>query len=97
MKRYNPQCLGDVLRKLLEETSLQTRMEELKAAGLWEKIVGKEIAAQSSKPYVKNGLMQIGIPNASLRNELYINRSRLIQIINDTLGKAVIKEIKFTS
>lgn len=97
MDRKAPQSLGDVLRNLLEETSLQERMDELKAASLWEKIVGKHLAESTGKPYVKNGLMQIGVPNASLRNELNMNRSRLKQIINEHIGKETIKEIKFTS
>lgn len=97
MERQTPQSVGDVLRNLLEDTSLQTRMEELKAADLWSKIVGESISSQTSKPSVKNGTMQIGVPNAALRNELYINRSRLIEIINQNLGKKIIIEIRFTS
>ena len=97
MERHSPQSVGDVLRNLLEETSLQNRMDELKAIDLWDKIVGSNIASLTSKPFVKNGLMQIGVPNASLRNELHINRSRLRQLINDNFGKEIITEIRFTS
>lgn len=97
MERHSPQSVGDVLRNLLEETSLQNRMDELKAASLWSRIVGPDIASQSGKPFVKNGLMQIGVPNASLRNELRINRSKLIHIINQHIGKEIITEIRFTS
>lgn len=97
MERTAPQSVGDVLRNLLEETSLQNRMDELKAAELWAPLVGSHIASLTSKPLVKNGRMQIGVPNASLRNELNMSRSRLRQLINDTMGKEVITEIKFTS
>lgn len=97
MERQAPQSLGEVLRRLLEETSLQDRMDELKAAGLWQNVVGKALAAQCSKPLVKNGVMQIGVPNASLRNELQMNRSSLRALINKSIGKEIITEIKFTS
>ncbi|MCH5233552.1 MAG: DUF721 domain-containing protein [Muribaculaceae bacterium] len=97
MQRYTPQSVGDVLRDLLEETSLQDRMDELKAADLWPKIAGRGIADLTSRPNVKNGVMSIGVPNASLRNELHMNRSRLMKVINDTLGKNIITEIRFTS
>ena len=97
MQRHTPESVGDVLRNLLEETSLQQRMEELKAIEMWAKIVGPELASLTSRPAVKNGVMQVGVPNASLRNELLMNRSRLMQIINSTLGKQIIKEIRFTS
>lgn len=97
MERRSAQSIGDVLRDLLEETSLQGRMEELKAVSLWPKIVGSELASLTGKPQVKNGVMQIGVPNASLRNELHLSRTRLREIINEKIGKEIITEIKFTS
>lgn len=97
MERKIPQSVGDVLRNLLDETSLQGRMDELKAADLWPSVVGSQIASQCRKPVVRNGIMSIGIPNASLRNELHFNRSRMIAIINDMIGKKIIQEIKFVS
>lgn len=97
MKRYYPESIGDVLRQVLEETSLQNRMDELRAAGLWKSIVGDSLAVQCSAPLVKNGVMQIGVPNASLRHELMMNRTRLRALINQTIGKEIITEIKFTS
>ena len=97
MKRYSPQSLGDVLRDLLQETSLQNRMEELRAADLWKSVVGETLAALTSKPFVKNGIMSVGVPNPSLRNELHMSRSRLREIINSHIGKEIITEIRFTS
>lgn len=97
MKRYDPESIGDVMRNLLEESSLQGRMDELKAADMWPRVVGEYIAAQTSKPYVKKGIMSIGVPNASLRQELHMNRSRLCRHINNSFGKEIITEIKFTS
>lgn len=97
MQRYTPQSVGDVLRDVLEQTSLQNRMDELKAADMWRQVAGHGIAALTSKPTVKNGVMTIGVPNASLRNELMMNRTRLREIINKNIGKEVITEIKFTS
>ena len=89
--------MGDVLRALLEESELSGRMDELKAAGLWSQIAGKSIAAECRKPVVKNGVMTIGVRNASLRNELMMSRSQLITLINRQVGKEIIKEIRFIS
>lgn len=97
MQRYSPESVGEVLRNLLEETSLQERMDELKAAAMWESVVGEQLAKLTSRPSVKNGVMSVGIPNASLRHELMMSRSSLRKLINKNLGKEVITEIKFTS
>ena len=97
MDRKIPESVGDVLRNFLESTSLQHRMEELQAASNWASIVGDHIASLTSKPAVKNGVMQVGVPNASLRNELHMHRSRLKELLNQSIGKDIIKEIRFTS
>ena len=97
MEKKNPESVGDVLRSMLEQTDLQHRMDELKAADLWPYITGPDIAAECSKPVVKNGLMTIGVKNASLRQEMHMNRSRIIEIINSHLGKEIITEIRFIS
>lgn len=97
MKRHTPQSIGEVLRNLLEESSLQNRMDELNAVNLWSGIVGNEIASLSSRPQVKKGVMYVGVPNAALRNELNMSRSRIQEIINSKIGKPVITEIRFTS
>lgn len=97
MERHSPQSVGDVLRTLLEETSLQNRMDELKAADMWATIVGPSISELTSKPLVKKGIMSVGVPNASLRNELHMSRTSLRELINKNLGKETIKEIRFTS
>lgn len=97
MDRKAPQSVAEVLRKLLEDSMLSQRMEELQAADLWPKVAGRNLAELTSRPFVKNGVMQIGVPNASLRHELTMNRSQLRHIINKTLGKEVITEIRFTT
>ena len=97
MDRKAPQSVGDVLRDILEQTLLQQRMDELKAADHWPAIVGPQMAGQTSRPLVKNGIMQIGVPNASLRNELHMHRSALRDAFNAFIGKEIIKELKFTS
>lgn len=95
MERRHPQSIGDVLRDLLNETSLQGRMDELKAVDLWPRVAGESIAQECRKPTVKSGIMIVGVPNASLRQELYINKTRLRKIINGLIGKEIIKEIRF--
>ena len=97
MERKHPQTIGDVLRDLLNETSLQGRMDELKAADLWPRVAGEAIARECRRPMVKNGLMTVGVPNASLRQELYLNKTRLKEIINSLIGKEIITEIRFIS
>lgn len=95
MKRFEPQSVGDVLRQTLQEGGMTDRLYETRAAALWPTIVGAEIARQSSRPLVSKGIMTIYVKVAPLRQELNMSRSSLIKIINDSLGREVIKDIYF--
>ena len=95
MKRAKPESIGEVLRNLLEESSMQAKLDELKAAGIWKTIVGEEIAGICRKPDVASGIMTIGVPNAPLRHELMMNRTQLRHAINNRIGVEIIKEIRF--
>lgn len=97
MERIDPQSIGDVLRLAFQENCMQDRLDECKAADLWQAVVGPELASKCRRPFVRNGLMTVGVPNAALRNELLMNRSSLRNAINHTIGKETITEIRFTS
>ena len=95
MKRIEPESIGDVLRQTLQEQGLTDRLNETKAIALWPAVVGPEIAAHCSRPEVRKGVMTVHVRTAPLKHELSMNRSALIRIINENIGKDVIKEIYF--
>lgn len=95
MKRLDPESVGDVLRQTLEAGGMTKRLYETRAVGVWSFVAGEEIAARTSRPVVRDGLMTVYVRNASLRQELNMSRSALIRIINDTLGREVITDLRF--
>lgn len=97
MKRLEPESIGDVFRRALEEENLTQKLLETRACSLWARVVGPGIAAGTSRPYVTRGVMTVGVPSASLRQDLQMSRSILVQIINKALGDDVIRDIRFTS
>lgn len=97
MRRNDAQSIGDVLRLTIQECNMTARLDEQRAIGLWRPIVGDHVASRCGRPTVKLGVMSISVPAAPLRQELAMNRSSIIRIINGKLGKQVISEIRFIS
>ncbi len=97
MERKQSQSIGDVLRLAFQDNCMQDRLDERKAIDVWASIVGPDLAAQCMRPTVRDGIMNVGVRNASLRHELTMNRSRLCQAINSALGRVIIEEIRFTA
>lgn len=95
MERREAVTVGDVLRECLEKSSMQGRLDELRACEAFPLVVGSHIALMCSRPYIRNGVMTIGTPNASLRSELNMSRGRIVKGINEIMGKDVVKELLF--
>ena len=95
MKRTDIQTAGDVLRSILEDSEMGLKIAELKAAEIWQEMIGPDISSQCMLPLVRNGIMTIRVTDAPLRNELHMQRTSMIRSINRTIGKDVIKEIRF--
>ena len=95
MKRTDPEKIGDVLRQTLSNSGLTDRLYETRAINLWPSVVGDEIAALSSRPMIFKRIMTVYVRNAALRQELNMSRASLVNIINETLGREVITDIRF--
>ena len=75
--------IGDVLRECLEKSSLQGRLDEVRACEAFPMVVGSHIASMCSRPYIRNGVMTVGTSNASLRSELNMSRGRIVKGVNE--------------
>ena len=95
MERRDAVTVGDVLRECLEKSSMQGRLDEVRACDAFQLVVGSHIASMCGRPWMKNGVMTIGTPNASLRSELNMSRGRIVKGINGIMGKDVVKELLF--
>ena len=97
MKRLDAEELGDVLRRTIEEQNMTQKLLETRACAMLPAILGRPLADMCGAPTVRAGVMCVPVPNASLRSDLMMNRSRLLGIINKTLRRDVVTDIRFTS
>lgn len=97
MKRNDIQTIGDVLRLTVQQCDMTAKLDECRAAELWRPIVGDGLACRCGRPTVRGGVMTVPVPAAALRNELTMSRSIIRRLINEKLGKDVLKEIRFIS
>ncbi len=96
MKRTDAESIGDVLRLTLQECNMTSRLDECRAVALWEPLMGAHIARNTLRPTVLNGVMTVKVASAAMRSELHWSRSRIIEMLNERLGRRVIREIRFT-
>lgn len=94
MKRTDAQTLDSVLAEWIRENGLEKPLLEHRVVEQWGEILGKTIARYSRDIKIKDGMLRVRITNAALRQELFEQRFRLIQKLNDAVGGDVVKDIR---
>lgn len=93
MKRTDPQSIGEIIDRVLDQENIRDTALEQRACYLWQEIVGAGINRYTSRRYVSGGVMHVYITSAPLKNELQFHRSRLVEQINKAVGTDVITDI----
>ena len=65
----------------------------IKIKEAWEKAVEKKIFDYTKEIYVKGDILFIKVSNPILKQEILYSRQKVIDLINEDLGKEVIKKI----
>ncbi len=87
--------LGDVLQQLFDAYGWTEKMDGVRITNSWESIVGGIFAKHTTNMYVKNKKLFVFLDSSILRNELYMERSKIVKKLNSAIGKNVITEIVF--
>ena len=94
MKRKEAQTLDSVIAEWMRMNDLEKPLLEHRVVEQWADILGPTIARYSRDIEIKDGMLRVRITNAALRQELFEQRFRLIQKLNEAVGGEAIKDIR---
>ena len=87
---------SDLLREALSSNGNEAaiHLTELSVQQAWVQILGP-LAQYATKLEFKDGALYVRITSAVLRNDLFMQRSQLIEKINQVIGKKIVYSIVF--
>lgn len=93
MKRDTEFTLKEVIQQLLNTYRWGNKLDEVKVAESWEKVVGGIIGRHTVNMAVKNNILYVKLDSSVLRSELYMAKSKIVKSLNQEVGKEVIEDI----
>ena len=81
------------MQDYIREMNIGDKLREVSVIESWESIVGKAIAARTSKVYIREGILYVHLKSSIVRNELSMLREALREKLNSQAGTDLIKEI----
>ncbi|WP_343485837.1 DUF721 domain-containing protein [Allomuricauda sp. d1] len=93
-KRQNEHLnLGDALKEFIKENRLQKGMDKVDARAAWIKLMGNGVNNYTTSVELKNDILFVSLSSSVLRQELSLGKSKIITMLNEELGKDLIKKL----
>lgn len=93
MRKSNEQSIKDVISEMLSSYQIKDKLAEVDIVQQWEKLMGKLIAKNTQKIYIKDKKLFLYIESSALKQELTYSKSKIIDIINKESGTQLIHEV----
>lgn len=95
MKRRNSESIGEVLRQYLRQEGLETPLNQHRIIDKWYELMGSGIAAYTGEIFIRSQCLYIQIKSPALRDNLMMERERLVKRLNEAVGSQVITRVMF--
>lgn len=93
-KRQNSHLhLSDALGEFIKENKLQKGMDKVDAKTAWEKLMGNGVNNYTTAVELRNETLFISLSSSVLREELSHGKSKIIAMLNEELGKELVKKL----
>jgi predicted nucleic acid-binding Zn ribbon protein len=89
----NTQHIGQAIQQLLNRYHLKAKFDEANLLGSWERLAGKPVAKRTKKLYIRGKVLFVELESPSMKNDLNLHKSQIIEILQKEFGKDVVKEI----
>ena len=93
-KRLNNQsAIGDVLKEIIQVNKLQPGMDQIDVKEAWRNLMGNGVNHYTKNVILKGSTLYVELTSAVLREELGHGKSKIVAMINEELGRDVLKDV----
>jgi hypothetical protein len=93
-KRLNDESpIGDVLKEFIRANNLQKGIDKIDVREAWKNLMGNGVNNYTREIMLKHEVLYVELTSAVLREELSYGREKIIKMINEELGREVVKDV----
>ena len=74
-------------------TRLRHGMDKVDARAAWKEVMGPGVNTYTTQVELKHDTLYVNLSSAVLREELSMGKSKIIQMLNEALGKELIRNV----
>jgi hypothetical protein len=93
-KRHNEHLsLSDALKEFVDTNKLQDGLDKVNVQDAWKDLMGNGVNSYTSSVQLKRDTLYIHLTSSVLREELSYGKEKIISMLNEALGKPLIKKL----
>lgn len=93
-KRLNNQStVGDVLKHIIQENKLQPGMDQIDVKDAWKNLMGNGVNHYTKNVVLRKTTLYVELSSSVLREELSMGKAKIVAMINEELGREVVKDV----
>tara|TARA_R110000764_G_scaffold53819_1_gene117274 strand:- start:515 stop:811 length:297 start_codon:yes stop_codon:yes gene_type:complete len=88
----NP-SMKDALSAFIQKNKLEKGMDKVDARAAWAKLMGNGVNNYTTEIELKFDTLYVSLSSSVLREELSLGKSKIVRMINEEIGKEVVKKL----
>jgi predicted nucleic acid-binding Zn ribbon protein len=89
--------LSELIDPALRGLGVRGRVREVQVRDIFNEVVGPALAPMCRAITLERGVLLVGVANTSLSHQLHIDSVRLVALLNERLGAAAVRRLRFTT
>lgn len=93
-KRHNEHIsIKDALKEFVETNKLDKGLDKVNVADAWAKLMGNGVNNYTTAIRLERDTLHIQLSSSVLREELSYGKQKIISLLNEELGKEIVKKL----
>lgn len=85
--------ISDALKEFVETNKLQTGLDRINVADAWANLMGNGVNNYTTAVKLERDTLYVQLSSSVLREELSYGKEKIIAMLNESLGKDLIKKL----
>lgn len=93
-KRHNEHIsISEALKEFVESNRLQTGLDKINVSEAWTAVMGNGVNSYTTAVKLERNTLYVQLSSSVLREELSYGKEKIIDMLNESLGKDLIKKL----
>ena len=93
-KRHNENLpISDILKEFVDANKLQSGLDKVDVRDAWSKMMGNGVNNYTTDIKLDRDVLYVSLSSSVLREELSYGKQKIIKMLNESVGKEVVKKL----